>query len=336
MTGARIGSSFVAAAIAVLSLLGCAYQGPAPFTEAQVLGSQTVDAATLNAGRRAFSYYCRACHGDRGDARGPAGRGLRTPPRDFRIATYKFAGVPDGALPSDDALARVIRAGLHGTAMLEWDIPEQDIHDIVQYIKTFSPEGDGWRDPDNEQEPSIDPGEDPWDGRADEAVARGRAVYHGRATCYSCHPSYETRAEINADRASFGQQTLSGFRGKMWLPEPKASEAYLTPLPDDPTCESADDCEEPRLCHFGRCELPHRIIPPDFTVNELRVGSEPAALYRIIASGVPGTAMPTWEGSLPPDDIWAMAHYVHHLATLSGSAQSRGLKERVRADAPDR
>lgn len=332
----RLRSTAVAAAavITVLSLVACAYQAPEPFTEAQVLGGVEIPASTLNDGREAYTFYCRACHGDAGDGRGPAAVDLITPPRDFRIATFKFTGTPEGYLPADEDLVRIVQSGLHGTAMLPWDVPEGTLRDIVHYLKTLSPEGEGFRDTYYEQAPAIDPGADPWgEARLEEAIARGRTVYHGKAECYSCHPAYETRAEINADRASFGREAMSSFRDRMWMPEAKASDSYLAPTDGDPACANSADCDgEDVVCHFGRCETKHRILPPDFTVNELRISRSPEDLYRIIAAGIPGTAMPTWDGALPAEDIWAMAHYVHHLAGWKGSRRAAELRERVRDD----
>ena len=39
-------------------------------------------------------------------------------------------------------------------------------------------------------------------------------------------------------------------------------------------------------------------------------------LYRVIASGIGGTAMPQWQGSLPESDIWALVYYVHSLMEM--------------------
>ena len=134
------------AVLAAATLLGCARHSPEPFAEAQVLAGETVDSKALNHGQVGYTYYCRACHGDAGDGRGPASGDLQTPPRDFRVATFKFGGMVDGDLPHDADLARIIKNGLHGTAMLKWDISDETIGDIVHYLKTFSPDGTGWRD----------------------------------------------------------------------------------------------------------------------------------------------------------------------------------------------
>src|SRR6266498_2272162 len=113
-----------------LLLLACAlaackgYRAP-HFDAPQKLGGQVVPAGVLTSGARAYALYCRSCHGDKGDGKGTAARGLRPPPR-------------------DEDLERIVRTGLHGTAMLAWDgIPQPTVREIIQYVKTFSPR---WKD----------------------------------------------------------------------------------------------------------------------------------------------------------------------------------------------
>src|SRR6185369_7203299 len=89
-------------------------------------GGITVDAATLNAGHDSFMLYCYACHGENGDGRGPSSYGLRPPPRNFKLGIFKFARLRSSdELPNDDDLYRIVHGGLHGTAMLPWDIGSQ-------------------------------------------------------------------------------------------------------------------------------------------------------------------------------------------------------------------
>ena len=316
----------------VATLWGCAPNGP--FDAPVELGGQVIDAAQLNRGREAYNFYCRTCHGEEGDGRGPASPELETPPRDFRLATYKFAGAADDGLPADDDLIRIVTNGLDGTAMLRWQIPPEMTDDIVQYIKTYSPVDEGWRDSDNEVG-SLEITEDPWGAaKKAEAIARGRTVYHGFAECYACHPGYETRAEINRDRLATGNAPLPGFRARYWTPEAKASPTYTRPVSDDPACAEDTPCPDGdrQVCQFGRCEEKVVIRPPDFTLNRVRVGSQRADLYRIIAAGIPGTAMPRWQGGLGEEEIWAMAYYVESLVSMRGKPEARALKARLRAD----
>src|SRR5689334_21836146 len=120
-------------AAASLALFGCSE--PA-FKQPVTLAGQQVSAHVLNEGKENYTLYCRACHGDNGDGNGPAAFGLRPPPRDFTNAMFKFGWVVDG-MPHDEDLRRIVHDGLHGTAMLTWQIPDSELDPILAYIKTF-------------------------------------------------------------------------------------------------------------------------------------------------------------------------------------------------------
>src|SRR5260221_5275675 len=104
-----------------------------------VLAGQTVQPEQLRDGYDAYMQYCRPCHGDNGDGKGYSSLGLRPPPRDFTQGTFKFGGVVAPGLPPDSELKRIVKSGLHGTAMLPWDITDVELDNTIQYIKTFSP-----------------------------------------------------------------------------------------------------------------------------------------------------------------------------------------------------
>ena len=53
------------------------------FNQPVKLGGKVVSASVLTEGERSYDLYCRACHGDKGDGKGPAATGVRPPPRDF-------------------------------------------------------------------------------------------------------------------------------------------------------------------------------------------------------------------------------------------------------------
>jgi mono/diheme cytochrome c family protein len=282
------------------SAAACKGYRPQGFDEPQTLGGKVVPAEVLTEGERAYVQYCRACHGDKGDGKGPAAKGLRPPPRDFTLGVFKFAAVQGGMLPNDEDLERIVRSGLHGTAMLAWDgVPEHKVREIVQYLKTFSPR---WK----EEEPgeAIQPTPDPWAGREADAVARGRKLYHGLAQCLSCHPAYASKAFISQAAKELTGNATSSFREDM----------YGAVLTDS---------------DYGV-----KLLPPDFVRTELRsVRPEHRKedLYRVIASGVGGTAMPTWQGSLPEEDLWALVHFVDSLVALKGTDAARRLAEESQA-----
>jgi mono/diheme cytochrome c family protein len=279
----------------ILCAIACKGYRVEEFREPQTLGGKEISAEVLTEGKLAYTQYCRACHGDNGDGKGPAARGLRPPPRDFTTGTFKFAAVAGGTLPHDEDLDRIIRSGLHGTAMLAWDgIPEEKVHQISQYLKTFSPR---WK----EEEPGerVTPSPDPWKGKEKDGVLRGRKVYHGLAQCLSCHPAYASKSEISEMSKELTGNPVADFREDMYGP-------------------SLTDSE------FGV-----KLLAPDFLradLRSVRPESRKEDLYRVIASGIGGTAMPTWKGSLPEEEIWAIVHFVDSLVAAKGSEDARRLR----------
>ncbi|HEU4384943.1 MAG TPA: c-type cytochrome [Anaeromyxobacteraceae bacterium] len=288
------------AAAGAASVAACKGYRTQGFEQPMKLGGKVIPAPVLTSGEIGYVLYCRACHGDKGDGKGPAAPGLRPPPRDFTLGSFKFAAVPGGTLPNDDDLVRVVRTGLHGTAMRAWDgIPEETVREIVQYLKTFSPR---WK----EEEPGapIVPTPDPWKGREKEGVERGRAVYHGLAQCLSCHPAYAPKQYIHdVSKVVTGTGTRD-FREDMYGAELKNSDYGVKLLPPD----------------FTRAEL--RSVRPEHRLEDL---------YRVVASGVGGTAMPTWRDALPEGDIWALVHFVNSLVAMKGTDGPRRLRAEIAA-----
>lgn len=278
----------------VLVLLATACGGPARrFHEAQKLGGTVVPAGRLNRGAEAYVLYCAACHGINGDGKGPAAAGLRPSPRNFVEGKFKFAAVSSGELPNDADLVRSIRSGLHGTAMLAWnDIPRADVDAIVDYLKTFSPR---WADGTPGAPVVASP--DPWGAaKKGEAIARGKLVYHGIAQCPACHPAYATAEEVNAASLELSKRPQ--------------------PMRDDPFHSQKTPSE-----------YETDLMPPDFLRDPIRAGETLPDLYRTIASGVGGTAMPSWKGSLPEADIWALAYFVRSIAELRDTPAAARLRE---------
>jgi mono/diheme cytochrome c family protein len=259
------------------------------------LGGRTISAQQLGRGAVAYTNYCRACHGDAGDGAGSSARGLQPPPRDLRLGVYKFAAVSAGQLPNDADFRRTIKAGLHGSAMLAWDIPDPQLDDLIQYVKSFSPR---WRTEQPGTPITLSP--DPWIEREQAAVDRGTRVYHGLAQCaVACHPAYVTRAQIFGFTQELTGRPVTDFRADLYAPVPKPSDYGVA------------------------------IVPTDFTFNPLRAGDTSADIVRTIAAGIGGTAMPTWKDVLPDADLWAMAHYVRSLVSLRNTPESDALHQRL-------
>ncbi len=272
---------------------------PAP-RDPVLLGGREIEFEVLEHGRRAYDYYCRACHGSEGDGQGPAAFALFPPPSDLTRAIFKFSSVPAGELPTDSDLRRVVRRGLQGTAMMPWKIPEPDLNAVVHYIKTFA---EDWRD--FEAGEPIPPAPDPWQERMDQARHLGEQLYHGLAQCQACHPAYATRREIYQANLELRGVRLTELRPDLYA-EKESDTAFGYPLP-----------------------------APDLIDAPIRAGSKPLDLYRLIAAGVGGTSMPTWHGALEDDQIWALAHYSAYLIGLRRDrAGRRALLERLDQQTP--
>lgn len=300
----RLGLGF---GVALSLLLGCS-EKPV-FTEPQVLGGVTVEAKVLEQGRRVYRRYCLTCHGAKGDGRGVSAFGQWPPARDFRKAKFKFAGVQDRGLPADEELERVITNGLKGTYMRPWILQQRELNSVVQYIKTFSPEGKGFRSKRLKVKPSViapDPYETATQIAA--AIGEGEKLYHAMFQCSSCHPAYATPQQFAAWDALMRPD-------EPMAPVPKWSENYRTVL-----------------------------LPPDFTRHQMRAvrirkgpgGTtvhNPVDIYRAIAFGLQGP-MPGYE-HLGSEKVWAVAHYVKSLAdrgTLAPAEKPSGVTEP--ADSP--
>ena len=133
------------------------------------------------AGKVVYDKYCGQCHGDTGDGNGYATLRVKPKPRDFTTGKYKFRTTPNGMLPTDDDLRRVIEIGAPYTSMPGWpNLTSAEIDNVIYYIKAFSPD---FENPDRYGEPIDVP---PPLESTEESIARGRVVYEEQG-CAACH-----------------------------------------------------------------------------------------------------------------------------------------------------
>lgn len=334
--GTLLGAALTAAAaVASLGSTSCKSEQPKFKEGMKFAGGREVTAKELNAGWEAYMLYCYACHGEKGDGRGPSSYGLFPRPRDFTKVIFKFARLRSSDdMPNDADLQRIVLGGLHGTAMLPWDIQESELDLIFQYIKTFNVEK--WTKTKKNGDPvpvlpefdaSKDP--DPWEGKEEEAVTYGRDLYHFRAECVNCHPAYGTKQELfawssaAAKKDSTKFKAVSGFREDIYGSVAKDSTEYGLEVEEG-----------------GKKKLiPTRIMPPDFTFTPLRSirdGSELIDLFRLVSFGV-YPVMPAWQGAgLDSRDIWAIAYYVRYLQRMGqeNSPELAKMRERIATQPP--
>jgi mono/diheme cytochrome c family protein len=90
------------------------------------------DASAAERGQKLFLQRCALCHGNNGNGRGPAARGMKPKPLDFSHAA-RMESVTDGQL------YWAIQNGSPGTPMPAWKsvMTEQEIWETVSFIKTL-------------------------------------------------------------------------------------------------------------------------------------------------------------------------------------------------------
>ncbi|MFQ5414694.1 MAG: c-type cytochrome, partial [Phycisphaerae bacterium] len=217
--------------------------------------------------------------------------------------SFKFSSTRAGRLPTDEDLRRTITRGLKASAMPAWDLlPARTVDALIAYIKTFSPK---WRA--RQPAPAIPLVDDPYRRLTDKqaAIERGEAVYHGYATCWTCHPAYVDPDALNAHLRRFGGTPRERFRERL-------HESLGKPNTEGEV-----------------------IFPPDFTRDFVRSGAPVEYLYRSMGAGITGTAMPTWIDSMSftddagtllaqPSDVWAVAYYVRDLIGRRPAKLSEG------------
>ena len=158
--------------LAVFSILGSAVGSGSP---------RVVRAAEDPAlGERIYRENCAACHGEKGDGKGPQADRLKTKPRDFTTGIYKFRSTPSGSLPLDQDIFKTISRGVRGTSMLaQLQLSEQERWAVVHHLKAFSKR---FKEEKRGQAIAVSPAPSP-NGKL---VAVGKSKYE-EAGCAQCH-----------------------------------------------------------------------------------------------------------------------------------------------------
>lgn len=132
-------------------------------------------------GKAVYDRWCASCHGVDGDGDGVAAAYMLPRPRDFTRGVYQIRTTPNGQLPTDADLRRIVDDGMPGTAMPGWSrtLSSAERAAVVEYIKGFSRFF--------AQGPAPEPlriGRAPRASAAD--IEEGREVYQS-IECWKCH-----------------------------------------------------------------------------------------------------------------------------------------------------
>jgi DMSO reductase family type II enzyme heme b subunit len=132
-------------------------------------------------GKVVYDRWCASCHGDDGRGDGAAAAYMLPRPRDFTRGVYQIRTTPNGELPTDADLRRIVDDGMPGTAMPGWKstLTQAERNAVIEYIKGFSRFF--------AQGPAPEPlsiGRPPRASASD--IEEGREVYQ-RIECWKCH-----------------------------------------------------------------------------------------------------------------------------------------------------
>ncbi len=250
----------------------------APF----VLGyGDDIERKALAIGRDQFRVNCVHCHGMWGAGDGPTAPFLNPRPRDFRRGVFKFRSTPVGTKPTHADLVRIIKRGAHGTMMPAFDRPwDVDVDALAWYVQYLSMRGEleGLLFNTYLQNEMLEPDDvsgnfeyvtEAWmDGAPDAVVEVGAAV--DISTPELLAASIKRGGDLFRDGKTGNCLSCHGPNG--------AGDG-------DDTSSFVDDWGYP---------LP----PANLTKGQFRGGSRPIDLYMRIASGISGTKMPGYAGSL--------------------------------------
>ncbi|HVS64090.1 MAG TPA: c-type cytochrome [Thermoanaerobaculia bacterium] len=243
-------------------------------------GQETFD---LESGRRLFLVYCAECHGEKGDGYGMRQDISYARPRSFQSARFKLSTTENG-VPTDEDLFRTISRGMAGSGMPGWNqLSEVEIRSLVLFVRKL--------------------GTDALREHLDAEIAAGRLTPAVAEEVFVSRtvpgPPVEVPPEPQADAASLAQ----------------GRELYR---------------EACAACHGDDGSPPFGAVHVDFDGNRLpatslrtgmfKGGGEGEQLYVRIREGMGGTAMPGYEDTYSPSDIWHVVHWVQELSRRGGDA----------------
>jgi cytochrome c oxidase cbb3-type subunit 2 len=170
-------------------------------------------AAGGEVGKNLYLQNCAACHGEKGDGKGPEASRLQIKPRDFTSGSYKFRSTPSGSLPTDQDVFRTISQGVRTTSMLaQLHLSENERWALTAYLKTFSERF-------KTEKPSVPIAIPAEPGPTRDLISLGKTLYTD-AGCAECHgaqgqgngPSANDLRDDSGNRIEPADLTLKPFK----------------------------------------------------------------------------------------------------------------------------
>jgi len=269
-------------------------------------GSLRLDEKTLAQGSVLYRQQCLHCHGLTGDGRGATAPWVNPHPRDYREGRFKFtsSSQQEGTRkPRKEDLVRTIREGINGSSMPAFRLlPDDDIDALASYVIHLSLRGEteflvmqaALKD---ELDSSIEQGVNDYLAKigGDWEVAQHSLIQP------DAFPEYKTDAErtesVQRGWKLFTQQGSTGPGG--------AAQAGVGCI----GCHT----DYGRRAAYKYDYWGTIVRPADVTTGVYRGGRRPIDLFWRIHSGINGTGMTAFGGTLQSKDIWDLVNFLQVL-----------------------
>jgi mono/diheme cytochrome c family protein len=247
-----------------------------------------------SSGHELFLQHCAACHGEKGDGQGIAARFLFPKPRDFRAGRFRLVSTAN-SVPTADDLQAVLLRGMPGSAMPPWGhLSERDRTALVEEVMRIRREA--------LKEQAIQQAKEDGDEVDEAAIAK---LVLNRTT---------PGKVVEAPKSAASDQ-MAAARGKELYVKQGCAACHGN--------EGRGDGQQKMVDSEG---LPTR--PRDFLRGIFKGNPDPAALYRRIALGMPGSPMPS-SNNLKPEQVADLVAFVRSLSDEATRRRAVLTRERI-------
>jgi mono/diheme cytochrome c family protein len=237
--------------------------------------------SSLATGERVYRLHCAECHGISGDGWGERHDTTYARPRSFLSARFKFATTENG-VPSDADLLRTLRHGLPGTGMPNWGwLSDNELEAVAAYVRHLGTTG------------------------LRETLAAEVAA--GELSAADAEAILARRTEPGPPVTVPAEPTPTPERRRRGARIYREACAPCHGVDGDPR---SGDLDVLKTDFEG-----NRMLPTSFAKGVFKGGSDGPLLYVRVLEGIPGTAMPAFEGAYDAGEVWDVVHYVQSLAS---------------------
>ncbi len=279
---------------------------------------------TVAQGQALFTANCVACHGQAGD--GSALQGAA----DF--TDQEFMSNEDPA-----EFFEAVTDGVEGSAMPAWGatFDEEEIWSLIDYVWTFAYEYPKEAAPEPEPtaiEPTAAPEAEAPSPQGMPSAVRGKAVF--TANCIACHgeagdgSSLQGAADFtdlefmrHEKPSEFFAAIRDGVGGTAmpaWGETLSEAEIWDVLYYEWTFATSPEEIAQGQDLFAANCITCHGQAgdgsglagAANFTDREFMDNEDPAEFFEAIATGINGSAMPSWGDILDEDQIWSLVNYL--------------------------